>query len=133
MTSFSFGTSTSSRFAETSVCHTDLRQRDLGRSSDLLGVNELHVGRCRSLVQLVSLGWSDEVGVGRQGCCTSLLYLYSLALEDGEVVRRARSRAAHMLMIIRVTWQEAGDDQWPPSVIFRFSRNRDGTSGFSER
>jgi hypothetical protein len=44
---------------------------------DPLGVNELHAGLCRSLVQLASPSWSDEVGVGRQGCCTSLLYLYA--------------------------------------------------------
>lgn len=30
--------------------------------------------------------WSEEVGVGRQGCCASLLYLHGLVLEDGEVV-----------------------------------------------
>jgi len=31
---------------------------------DLLGVDELHAGLCRSLVQLASFGWSDGVGVG---------------------------------------------------------------------
>lgn len=30
-------------------------------------MNELHAGQCWSLVQLASLRWSDEVGVGRQG------------------------------------------------------------------
>ena len=42
---------------------------------DLLGVNELHTGLCRSLVQLASSGWSNEVDDGLHGCCTSLLYL----------------------------------------------------------
>ena len=41
---------------------------------DLLGVNELHGGRCRSLVQVVNLYRSHEVGAGRPGCCTFLLY-----------------------------------------------------------
>jgi hypothetical protein len=31
----------------------------------LLGVNEAHRGRCRSLVQVTSLYWSDEVDAGR--------------------------------------------------------------------
>ena len=65
---------------------------DARSSGDLLGVNGCHAGLCRSLVQLASLGWSDEVGVGRQGCCTSLLYLYGLALEDG-VERDVSQRA----------------------------------------
>ena len=57
---------------------------------DLLGVNELHAGLCRSLVQLASFGWSDGVGVGRQGCCTTLQYLNGLALEDSERAVRYR-------------------------------------------
>jgi hypothetical protein len=57
---------------------------------DLLGVNELHAGLCRSLVQLASFGWSDAVGVGRQGCCTPLQYLKGLALEDSERAVRYR-------------------------------------------
>ena len=61
-------------------------------TGDLLGVNELHASLCRSLAQLVSLSWSDEVGVGRQGCCTSLLYLYGPAIEDG-VQRDVSQRA----------------------------------------
>lgn len=61
------------------------------------------------MVQLVSLAWSYEVGVGRQGCCTSLLHLHGLALEDGEVVRRGWSRAGRALMIITLTWPETGD------------------------
>ena len=61
-------------------------------TGDLLGVNELHARLCRSLVQLASLGWSDEVGVERQGCCTSLLYLYGLALEN-RVERDVSQRA----------------------------------------
>jgi hypothetical protein len=39
-----------------------------------LGVNELHAGRCRSLVQVRGLCWPHEVHVVRQGCCTFLLY-----------------------------------------------------------
>jgi hypothetical protein len=57
---------------------------------DLLGVSELHAGLCRSLVQLASFGWSDAVGVGRQGCCTPLQYLKGLALEDSERAVRYR-------------------------------------------
>jgi hypothetical protein len=41
---------------------------------DLLGVNELHGGRCWSLAQVESLLWSHEVGAGWIGCCTHLLY-----------------------------------------------------------
>jgi len=51
-------------------------------------VNEWQDSQCRSLVQVVSLFWSDEVVTGRQGCCTPLLYCYAHALEDGEVVGR---------------------------------------------
>lgn len=40
----------------------------------LLGVNELHGGRCRPLAQVVGLRRSHEVGAGRQGCCIFLLY-----------------------------------------------------------
>src|SRR5215813_74356 len=43
-------------------------------STDLLGVNEWHRGRCWSLPQVESLLWSHEVGTGRIGCCTHLLY-----------------------------------------------------------
>jgi hypothetical protein len=46
----------------------------LSTPADLFGVNELHGGRCRLLVQVTSLCWSDEVGNGRQGCCTLMLY-----------------------------------------------------------
>jgi hypothetical protein len=48
--------------------------------------------------------WSDEVGAGRWGCCTSLLYFHGMALEDGEVVGRDWCRAANMLVFTRVTW-----------------------------
>jgi hypothetical protein len=68
-----------------------LSSPSLYRTADLLGVNELHAGRCRSLVQLARLGWSDEVGVGRQGCCTSLLYAVLLTPE--ELLRSAWSNA----------------------------------------
>ncbi len=44
-------------------------------ASDLLGMNELHVGRCQSLTQVLGRDWSAKVGAGRWGCCTSLLYL----------------------------------------------------------
>jgi len=44
------------------------------RMTDLLGVNELHGGRCWSLPQVESLLWSHEVGAGRIGCCTRQLY-----------------------------------------------------------
>ena len=43
-------------------------------SADLLGVNELHGGRYRSLLQLAGLLVSYVVGAGRRGCCTQLLY-----------------------------------------------------------
>jgi hypothetical protein len=43
-------------------------------TGDLLGVNELHEGRSRSLMQVTGLSWSYEVNPGRQGCCTYLLY-----------------------------------------------------------
>lgn len=43
-------------------------------TGDLLRVNELHAGRCGSLVQLMSLRRSHEVDVGQLGCCTELLY-----------------------------------------------------------
>jgi hypothetical protein len=43
------------------------------RTGDLLGVNELHGGRCRSLAQVAGLCRSHEVGAGRRGCCTSAL------------------------------------------------------------
>ena len=55
----------------------ELGGRYWDRTSDLLGVNETHVGRWRSLTQLRGLYRSDEVDVGRQGCCTPLLYCYS--------------------------------------------------------
>jgi hypothetical protein len=45
------------------------------RTGDLLGVNELHGGRSQSLAQLEGWHRPDEVDVGRQGCCTFLLYL----------------------------------------------------------
>jgi hypothetical protein len=44
------------------------------RTGDLLGVNEWQRGRCWSLAQVVSLRRSHEVGAGRRGCCTCLLY-----------------------------------------------------------
>jgi hypothetical protein len=44
------------------------------QTDDLLGVNELQEGRCWSLMQVKSLYRSHEVGAGRRGCCTSLLY-----------------------------------------------------------
>ncbi len=37
-------------------------------------VNELHAGRCQSLAQAARPHWSDQVGIGRQGCCTFRLY-----------------------------------------------------------
>jgi hypothetical protein len=77
--------------------------------ADLLGVNELHTGLCRSLVQLASPGWSNEVDDGRHGCCTSLLYLHGLALKDGEVVGRTWSREVRILTIMHLAWQEAFD------------------------
>jgi hypothetical protein len=40
------------------------------------------------------------------------------ALEDGEVVRRGLSRAARMLTIMRLAWQEANDHRWSSSAIF---------------
>ena len=47
---------------------------DAPDQSDLLGVNEVHEGRQWSLPQVESLLWSHEVGAGRIGCCTHLLY-----------------------------------------------------------
>src|SRR6266576_173843 len=44
------------------------------RTSDLLGMNEWHGGRCWSLPQVKSLLRSHEVVAGRIGCCTHLLY-----------------------------------------------------------
>ena len=52
------------------------------RSADHLGVNEWQDDRCRSLVQVVILSWSDEVVTGRQRCCMPLLYCFAAALED---------------------------------------------------
>ena len=52
-------------------------------SSDHLGVNEWHAGLCRSLVQLTGLLRSYEVGAGRIGCCTYLLYCPSALLNFG--------------------------------------------------
>jgi hypothetical protein len=49
---------------------------------DLLGVNELHGGRCQSLAQLEGLHRPDEVDVGRHGCCTFLLYRSSTLLNN---------------------------------------------------
>jgi len=43
-------------------------------ASDLLGVNELHGSQYWSLAQLTDLLRSYEVGAGRRGCCTYLLY-----------------------------------------------------------
>jgi len=40
---------------------------------DLLGVNELHAGLYRSLVQVAGLFRSYAVGTGWRGCCTFLL------------------------------------------------------------
>ena len=61
---------------------------------NLSGVNELHAGLCRSLVQLAGFGWSDGVG---------LLYLFALpdglALEDGEVVRARLRQASAKTML----------------------------------
>lgn len=51
-----------------------LLQNLLTRSLDPLGVNELQGGQCWSLMQVESLHGSYEVGAGRRGCCTSLLY-----------------------------------------------------------
>ena len=50
-------------------------------------------------MQLASLGWSDEVGAGRQGCCTALLYLHGLALEDGEVAGLRRTNQLHEVRV----------------------------------
>lgn len=57
-------------------------------SSDHLGVNEWHAGLCRSLVQLTGLLRSHEVGAGRIGCCTYLLY--SVRLSTTLASRRRR-------------------------------------------
>jgi len=45
---------------------------------DQLGVNEWHRGRFRSLVQVIGLYQSYQVGAGLQGCCTYLLYRVAL-------------------------------------------------------
>jgi hypothetical protein len=42
--------------------------------AERLGVNELHGSQYRSLVQLMGLLLSYEVGARRRGCCTYLLY-----------------------------------------------------------
>ena len=44
------------------------------RPRHLLGVNEAHSGRYWTLAQVDGLRWSVEVGNGRQGCCTFVLY-----------------------------------------------------------
>ena len=64
------GSSLGSAVAAVCCC----RARHEIETSDLLGVNELRSGRCWSLVQVVSLRRSHEVGAGRRGCCTYLLY-----------------------------------------------------------
>ena len=61
----------------------ELGGRYWDRTSDLLGVNELHGGRCWSLVQLTGLLRSYEVGTGRRGCCTYLLYCRPALLNFG--------------------------------------------------
>jgi hypothetical protein len=57
------------------------RYRD--RTSDLLGVNEWHGSQYRSLTQLTGLLRSYEVGAGRRGCCTYLLYCHLAVLKVG--------------------------------------------------
>ena len=52
-------------------------------AGDHLGVNELHTGRSGSLVQLTGLLQSYEVGAGRRGCCTNLLYCRPALLNFG--------------------------------------------------
>ena len=52
----------------------DLGGRYWDRTSDLLGVNDLHGGRCRSFMQVEGLSRSHAVGTGRHGCCISPLY-----------------------------------------------------------
>jgi hypothetical protein len=65
----------------------------LAPSHDLLGVNELHSGQCRSLVQVVGLRRSHMVHVGRRGCCIYLLY----HLGAGGQVRIMVSQAAELV------------------------------------
>ena len=43
----------------------DTGERAYTHFPDLLGVNELHGGRCRSFVQVAGLWRSHEVGAGR--------------------------------------------------------------------
>ena len=50
-----------------------------------LGVNEWHRGRWGSLPQAESLFWSHEVGAGRIGCCTYLLYRCPEPLHQGSI------------------------------------------------
>jgi hypothetical protein len=61
----------------------ELGGRYWDRTSDLLGVNELHGGLCPSLAQVTGPSRSDGVGAGRWGCCTFPLPSLGLALEDG--------------------------------------------------
>ncbi len=53
---------------------SDLGGRYWDRTSDFLGVNEWQGGLFRSLTQFKGLPRSDEVNVGRPGCCIFLLY-----------------------------------------------------------
>lgn len=48
-----------------------------------LGVNEWHIGPCRSLAQASGQLWSYEVDPGRMGCCTRLLYQAALMIFTG--------------------------------------------------
>jgi PIN like domain len=70
-------------------------------------VNELHAGRYQSLVQLARLGWSDEVGVGRQGCCTYLLY-QSCVVDQWKI----NATAAMSTWIPAITLPIAGGDHY---------------------
>src|SRR5215471_7476550 len=59
----------------------ELGGRYWNRTSDLLGVNEWQEGQSRSLVQVVGLSRSAEVGAGRRGCCTLLSPVTARAAE----------------------------------------------------
>lgn len=70
------------------------------------------------------------IGAGRKptlvvlGRCwpERLLYLpavlHQLALEDGEVLGRGWSRAAHMFVILWLTWRLADEQRWKSCVTF---------------
>ena len=78
-------------------------------------MNELHAGLCQAPTQVVGRSQFDQVGAGREGCCTSLMYLHGLALEDGEVAGLGYPRLAALGVAAKIYSDDNALVVFPPA------------------